>query len=138
MGLLRDRSLGVFFIALFLVSWAGQLVTQWLQFRSEHDQRGSPAAFWSEDFWVTFGQATFENWQSEFLQVASFVIATAYLVYLGSSESGDGEHRVEAKLDALLREQGIDPNGVELALPRKYRRSVADTAPTGSKGPSAP
>jgi hypothetical protein len=28
-----------------------------------------------------FWQATLENWQSEFLQLASFVILSAYLVY---------------------------------------------------------
>jgi hypothetical protein len=47
----------------------------------------------------------------------------AYLVYKGSSESVDGDERTEAKIDALLESQGIDPKDVELRLPPKYRRT---------------
>jgi hypothetical protein len=121
MSWIRDRSLGLFFIVLFLLSWLAQLVMQWYEFVSEQRSHEQSAGFWSGDFWFSFGQATFENWQSEFLQVASFVIAATYFVYKGSSESPDGEERVEAKLDALLRSAGIDPEDVHRSLPEKYR-----------------
>ena len=55
--------------------------------------------------------------------MASFVIAATYLVYKGSSESPDGEERVEAKLDALLRQAGIDPEQVHASLPDTFRPS---------------
>ena len=32
-------------------------------------------------------EATFENWESEFLQMASYVLLTIWLVQKGSSES---------------------------------------------------
>lgn len=49
---------GFFYILIvaFLLSWAGQLYTSW-----EEIQGGGYTEFWS---------ATFENWQSEFLQLA--------------------------------------------------------------------
>ena len=34
-----------------------------------------------------FVEATFENWESEFLQMGMYVVLTAYLVQKGSSES---------------------------------------------------
>lgn len=120
---IRDRSLGLFFLSLFLASWIGQLVLEWLEYVNEQRTHGEPAEFWSSDFWYTFGQSTLENWQSEFLQVASFVIATAYFVYKGSSESGDSDQRLEVKLDALLREKGIDPDELERRLPEMHQRT---------------
>lgn len=119
---IRDRSLGIFFVSIFLVSWVGQLVVEWLDFENEQAQHGARAEFWSEPFWVGFWQSTLENWQSEFLQLTAFTIACAYLVYKGSSESSDSGERLEAKLDALLANGGLDPKDVEEKLPPKYRR----------------
>jgi hypothetical protein len=91
--------------------------------RQRSGRRGEEAAFWSEPFWVTFWQSTLENWQSEFLQLTAFTVAAAYLVFKGSSESPDGEERLEAKLDALLAQQGLDPKAIEETLPAKYRKT---------------
>ena len=118
---LRDRSLGVVFFALFLLAWCGQLAFEWFSYVDEQQTHGEGAVFWSTEFWASFWQSTLENWQSEFLQVGSFVVAAAYFVYKGSSESPDGEERLEAKLDALLRAQGVDPDDVERRLPAKYQ-----------------
>jgi len=53
---------------------------------------------------------TFENWQSEFLQLLWQVVGLAYFLYVGSPSSKEGDDRMEAKLDALLelvgRERG--------------------------------
>ena len=119
----RDRSLGILFLGLFLLTWIAQLVVQWLQFREDQRTHGERPEFWSSDFWAEFGQATFENWQSEFLQLGSFVIAGAYLVYKGSSESPDSSERIEAKVDRLLAERGISVDEIERELPYKYRRT---------------
>src|SRR5512134_2603238 len=120
---IRDRGLGVLFVSIFLVSWMGQLVFEWLDYVNVASDHGEKAVFWSEGFWVSFWQSTLENWQSEFLQLSAFTIACAYLVYKGSSESSDNDERTEAKLDALLRREGIDPEEVEQQLPLKYRKT---------------
>jgi hypothetical protein len=64
-----------------------------------------------------------QNWQSEFLQVSSFVIAAGYLVWTGSNESPDGGERLEAK-SALSKQAGINPADVHETLPAKYRPKV--------------
>jgi hypothetical protein len=119
----RDRSLGVMFVTLFLASWVAQLFFEWQVFADAQRAHAETPVFWSADFWEAFSQSTLENWQSEFLQVAAFTIGTAYLVYKGSSESPDGEERLEAKLDALLEQQGLDPKDVEAMLPLKHRKT---------------
>ena len=120
---LRDRGLGVLFVSIFLVTWAGQLVFEWLDYANDERAHGADPKFWSEGFWASFWQSTLENWQSEFLQLSAFTIACAYLVYKGTSESADGGERAEAKLDALLELQGIDPQEVEQRLPPKFRKT---------------
>jgi hypothetical protein len=122
-GWIRDRSLGVLFVSLFLASWVVQLYFEWRVYAGERRAHDESATFWSMSFWDEFGQSTFENWQSEFLQLAAFTIATAYLVYKGSSESPDGEERLEAKLNALLEERGLDPKAIELSLPPKHQKT---------------
>jgi hypothetical protein len=119
----RDRSLGILFVTLFLASWIAQLFFEWQVFADEQRAHDASASFWSADFWEAFGQSTMENWQSEFLQLAAFTIATAYLVYMGSSESPDGDERVEAKLDALLEERGLDPKAIEQELSPKFQKT---------------
>jgi hypothetical protein len=119
----RDRSLGIFFLTLFLVSWTGQLVVEWINFVDEQAAHDQVADFWSREFWAAFWQSTLENWQSEFLQIATFTIACAYLVYKGSSESPDSDQRIEAKLNALLEKQGLNPDEIEKLLPLKYQKT---------------
>ena len=46
---------------------------------------------------IYFGEWTFQNWQSEFLEVWVLIVATAYLVHKGSHESKDGEDEMKAR-----------------------------------------
>jgi hypothetical protein len=119
----RDRSLGIFFVSLFLLTWIGQLLFEWQVYVDEQRDHDSTAVFWSADFWEEFWQSTLENWQSEFLQLAAFTIAAAYLVMKGSSESPDSDERTEAKLDAILEKLDLDPTEIEKQLPAKYRKT---------------
>ena len=52
---IRDRSLGIFFCSVFLVTWIGQLVVEWLDFVNDQAGHGEKAEFWSEPFWVSCG-----------------------------------------------------------------------------------
>jgi hypothetical protein len=53
--------------------------------------------FWGYVSSGHFAEAVFENWESEFLQMGSYVLLTAYLVQAGSPESKplDGHDRAE-------------------------------------------
>jgi hypothetical protein len=53
-------------------------------------------------------EAVFENWESEFLQDAAYVMLTVYLYQRGSPESKDPDK--EEAVDADPRESQTDPN----------------------------
>jgi hypothetical protein len=100
--------LSIAFLTLFLVSWVGQAVAEWGTYVKEERAHGETPAF--SDFLVRFGQSTFENWQSEFLQLFSFVVFSAILIHHGSAESKDGTDRIERtvrRIESRLDESGI-------------------------------
>jgi hypothetical protein len=104
---------------LFLFSWGGQFIAQAIEVRNEAEQHGQ--AFTWSDFLPQFLSSTFENWQSEFLQLIWQAIGLALLLLWGSSQSKESDERIEAKLDRLLAERGIDPSAVS----REVNENVA-------------
>jgi Na+/melibiose symporter-like transporter len=97
--------LSLILMVLFFVSWATQAFAQWENFANE--QRDHGEAVRVSEYLVDFAEATLENWQSEFLQLFSFVVLAAAFVHRGSAESRDSDDRMEqmlkeikAKLDA--------------------------------------
>jgi hypothetical protein len=103
----KAYSFGIITGLLFLLSWLGQFLFQLAEVSNESAQHGS-AFQWSE-FWPQFFSATFENWQSEFLQLVWQAAGLALFFFWGSSQSKEGDERLEAKIDRLLVERGIDP-----------------------------
>jgi hypothetical protein len=85
---LRENSLSIVFLSLFLVSLAGQVITGFHESNKEREEDGA-ASLSLSSYLVSghFIQATFENWESEFLQMALFVVLTVSLRQKGSSES---------------------------------------------------
>jgi hypothetical protein len=84
----HDHGLSIVLIGLFVISMIGQTWAGWRVYndeRQEHGQRGVRLS----DYLASghFGEATFENWESEFLQMAFYVVLTAFLYQKGSSES---------------------------------------------------
>lgn len=101
------RSWGAIYVLalLFLGSWVGQLITQLSEFTSNQHEHGQPFE-WSE-FWPEFWQSTFENWQSEFLQLlVQGVLLLGPLAYLmWQADQNADKHDVQEiqdKLDLLL------------------------------------
>ncbi len=101
----RNFQLGAVFCALFFASWAGQAIAQWYKFVDEQESHGQDVV--TSDFVADFLKASLENWQSEFLQLFSFVVLSSLFIHRGSAESKDSDDRMEAKLDALLGQAGI-------------------------------
>src|SRR5215203_3417274 len=91
----------------FILSWAGQFIFQMISERNEAEQHGQ--AFTWSDFFPQFFSSTLENWQSEFLQLVWQAAGLALFYFWGSSQSRESDDRLEAKIDRLLTEQGIDP-----------------------------
>jgi hypothetical protein len=89
-------ALSISLCILFLVSWAGQAIAEWRAFVQEQREHGETAS--AGEFFIAFGQSTLENWQSEFLQLFSFVVLAAAYIHHGSAESRDGQDRMEELL----------------------------------------
>ena len=86
----HNNSLSVCFALLFLLSLLGQGYFGYEEYLKELSDLGaSPADFRQYLSSGHFLQATFENWESEFLQMALFVVLTIFLQQKGSSESKD-------------------------------------------------
>lgn len=66
---------------------------------------------------------TFENWQSEFLQLLWQVVGLAYFLYVGSPSSKENDDRLEEKIDLLLLLQGgSEVQGKIDAIDRRFLR----------------
>jgi hypothetical protein len=98
----RNYSLSIVLACLFLVSWGLQTWTGWVEFVAEQREHEQVAEAFGPDGYVwAWAQATFENWQSEFLQLLTFVVLTTYLIHRGSHESKDTDEKVQAQLDRI-------------------------------------
>lgn len=86
----RNNGLGICFLVLFLLALIGQIIFGFEEHNKELIEDGSTAIGLSAYLFTGhFIQATFENWESEFLQMALFVLFTIFLMQRGSSESKD-------------------------------------------------
>ena len=115
---LRDYALGIVLAGLFLVSWIAQSLTGWVEYVSEQQSHGEEARLFGDSGYIwPWSQATFENWQSEFLQLFTMVLLTAFLVHKGSSESKDSDDEVLLQLTEIrmqleeLKGQGAKKGG---------------------------
>ncbi len=87
--LLRDNGLSITLVSVFLLIWlAGQTTTGLRTYNAERRQDGETEVSFGRYLTTAhFGEATFENWESEFLQIGMYVVLTVKLVQRGSSES---------------------------------------------------
>ena len=85
---LKENGLGLVLAALFIASLVGQMVSGLAAHNEELSEHGRAAL--TMGAYLTSGdfiEATFENWESEFLQMGLFVLLTVKLFQKGSSES---------------------------------------------------
>lgn len=84
----KNNGLAIIFLGLFIISIAGQFFTGFNEHNKQRKEDGQQPV--SMGVYIRSGhfiQATFENWESEFLQMALFVLLTVSLRQKGSSES---------------------------------------------------
>ena len=84
----RRNGLTLFFLVIFIITLVAQAYTGWRENNIEVVDEGGPAipfiAYLSSGHFIS---ATFENFQSEFLQMALYVLVTVGLRQQGSAES---------------------------------------------------
>ena len=85
---IRDHGLLLANLVLFVVFLVGMVLAGVRSFNAEQLEHGaSSVSLWGYLHTGDFIEATFENWESEFLQMGMYVVLTAYLFQRGSSES---------------------------------------------------
>lgn len=123
---LYRNSLTIVLLIFFIGSWVGQAIfgfREHNEFLTEHKQPEIPFSAYLKT--GHFIQATFENWESEFLQMGIFVVLTIFLRQQGSSESKPVDEE-----DEVDKEPHSSPNapwavrkgGIWLAL---YKHSLS-------------
>ncbi len=125
--LIKNNSLSLVFLILFLFSLLGQILTGWKENNKEREEKGSPAVALNQYFFSGhFLQSTFENWESEFLQMALFVTLTISLRQKGSSESKGFEGNEEVDREPSAKRKNapwpVKKGGWILAL---YKHSLS-------------
>jgi hypothetical protein len=90
MRVLRDNGLTIALTLLFAFSVVGQAYFGWraaLEELANHGRASESLLSYLSD--GEFLSTLFENWESEFLQMAAYVVLTAHLFQRGSAESND-------------------------------------------------
>lgn len=103
-GILGKYAYAWITIAFFLVSFVLHWYFGWEAHVDEAREHGQAPNF--DEYLTVTLRDTFENWQSEFLQLLWQVVGLAYFLYVGSPSSKENDDRMEAKIDALITLQG--------------------------------
>jgi hypothetical protein len=125
---IHDNALSLALFGLFFACLIAQSIAGW--YASNAERRDHQQAEIGYTTYLTSGhfiESVFENWESEFLQDAAYVILTVFLVQRGSAESKDPD--ADEPVDADPGQSQDDPNapwpvrrgGLWLAL---YKRSL--------------
>jgi hypothetical protein len=97
-------ALSIVLVILFFTSWVAQGIAEWQTFVDEQRAHQEPVEV--GNFVAQFAQSTLENWQSEFLQLFSFVVLAALYLHRGSAESRDSDDRMEESLKRIEAKLG--------------------------------
>lgn len=105
---LRNNGLSLGFFSFFLITIFGQAITGFKQYEQQLKELGAPpptvGRYFSSGHFI---EATFENWESEFLQMALFVTLSIFLYQKGSSESKDPDKKEETDREPNPRKKDV-------------------------------
>jgi hypothetical protein len=103
----RDNSLSLVVFSLFFVFLIGQTVAGWLNHNEQSIlHRENHITLLAYTFSSDNAESVFENWESEFLQMAAYIYLTVCFVQRGSAESKDPD---EAEKDEEAYRDGASP-----------------------------
>ncbi|HKR67150.1 MAG TPA: DUF6766 family protein [Thermoanaerobaculia bacterium] len=125
----RNNNLSIVLAAMFLLCLVGHAVSGWKVYNDEQREHGENEVTFTQFLGTSeFGETVFENWESEFLQMAFYVFLTVFLYQRGSSESKKFDGTDEVEEDPLAHQADPDApspvrkGGWRLAL---YKNSLS-------------
>jgi hypothetical protein len=96
----RENGLVLVMLGLFVVCMAGQILAGWSAWNEDQTRQGAATValipYLGSGHFVS---AVFENWESEFLQMAMYVTLTIWLRQKGSPEPKPREGETEVDAD---------------------------------------
>jgi hypothetical protein len=119
----KENSLSIFFLVLFLACLVGQAIAGWKQFNAQQVAEGLGTLplgryLTSTDFSVDVT----ENWQSEYLQFLTYLMATVWLLQKGSPESKSlDEAGRESQEDQKIGDYAVEDSPTWARYPQGLR-----------------
>lgn len=123
---LRNNGLSVCFFLLFVAAFVGQIIFGFEEYNKDLLENGASTitllSYFSTGHFI---ESTFENWESEFLQMALLVVMTIFLQQKGSSESKDFDKEEEVDREPSANKKDapwpVKKGGLILAI---YKHSL--------------
>ncbi|TDO73214.1 hypothetical protein EV143_106156 [Flavobacterium chryseum] len=123
---LRNNGLSVCFFLLFVAAFVGQIIFGFEEYNKDLVENGASTitllSYFSTGHFI---ESTFENWESEFLQMALLVVMTIFLQQKGSSESKDFDKEEEVDREPSANKKDapwpVKKGGLILAI---YKHSL--------------
>lgn len=109
---IRDNGLTLVLLLLFFMSLAGQSLAGLAKYNADEDEHSRPRVTYAG--YITssaFIESVFENWESEFLQMALYVWLTSFLYQRGSAESKDPDEPREVEEEPEKHQSDRDAPG---------------------------
>lgn len=107
---------------LFAASWVGQFIAQLIEVGNEAREHGQEFAM--SEFWPKFFMSTFENWQSEWLQLAfQAVVLLGMKHVLFKADAADTE-QLQLDLVEIREHLGIPPRTEHEVEERERARQI--------------
>lgn len=104
------NGLSIVFLSLFIISLFAQAFTGWKEYNEElKDEKAAQVSFPAYLHTGHFVSATFENFQSEFLQMALYVVLTIGLRQKGSAESKSLDEKEEVDRQPVAKKDAPWP-----------------------------
>lgn len=128
-AILKDNALSILMVGLFLTFWGAQSVSGYLVYEDEAARSKQPRLTYSQylrsaHFW----EATSENWESEFFQMASLVVLTVFFKQKGSIEADSDEGGESGKGSAVKKRTKAEQLSKPLRILYENSLGIALTA----------
>jgi Domain of unknown function (DUF6766) len=113
-------------LVLFIGAWCGQFVSMLIEVGNVARAHGEP--FQMSEFWPQFWSATFENWQSEWLQLfvqAAVLLGLKHVLFKADAQDME---QVQRDLAEIKEQLGIPPRDELTGGSRREATKAARTS----------
>jgi hypothetical protein len=125
---IRNNGLSIVYLGLFLITLCVMSVAGHHHYNADQREHHDPSvSYWAYLHTGDFVEGVFENWESEFLQMGTYVLFTVWLLQKGSPESKPLDEQAPQDVDPKRQRYADPPRPVQrggLAL-RLYSNSLA-------------